>query len=128
MIDLETVAALALGMPQTVEETKYGNRAWTVMGKMFVWERPFSKADLKRFGDETPPTGPIIGLAVDDLIEKEVVLDQGHPGFFTISHFDGHAAVLIQLDVAEHDTVAEAVVDAWLCQAPAKLAEAYLDA
>ena len=76
---------------------------------------------------EPVPDGPILGLAVDDLQEKEVVLAQGRPGFFTIAHFDGYAAVLVQLDAADDAQLREAIVDAWLCKAPAALAQAYLD-
>ncbi|MDH3299134.1 MAG: MmcQ/YjbR family DNA-binding protein [Acidimicrobiia bacterium] len=123
----DDVAALALELPEAVEGTSYGSRAWKVKGKLFAWERPFRKADLERFGEEPVPGGPILGLAVDDLEEKEVVLSQRRPGFFTIPHFDGYAAVLVQLDAADDDDVREAIVDAWLCKAPEALAGAYLD-
>ena len=34
---------------------------------------------------------------LDLLVEKEVVLAAAHRGFFTIPHFDGYAAILIEL-------------------------------
>ena len=90
-------------------------------------ERPFSKADIKRFGDETPPAGPIVAVRVDDLEEKEAVLAAGDAGVFTIAHFDGHPAVLLDLSTAALDTVERAVVDAWLACAPADLAAEHAD-
>jgi len=60
-------------------------------------ERPFSKADMRRFGAESPPEGPILAVSVADLADKEAVLASGEAAFFTIAHFDGYAAVLIQL-------------------------------
>ncbi|HEY6426253.1 MAG TPA: hypothetical protein VIX84_03390, partial [Acidimicrobiales bacterium] len=87
-----------------------------------------SKADLRRFGDETPPGGPILGLRVDGLEDKEAVLAMGRKGFFTIPHFDGYAAVLVQLRAVAQRPLREAVVDAWLACAPPALADDYLAA
>src|SRR5918992_4770492 len=99
MATLEDVERLVAELPETKVGERYGNRTWMVGGKAFAGERPFSKADLKRFGDETPPDGPILAVRVEDLGEKEAVLASGAKGFFTIPHFDGYAAVLIRLDV-----------------------------
>jgi hypothetical protein len=126
MVSLEEVERLAMAMPGVTLGERWGNRSWLIGKKTFAWERGFSKADVKRFGDAPPPSGPILAVAVDDLGEKEAVLAAGHRGFFTIPHFDGYAAVLIQLDVAVKRDVREAIEDAWLACAPAAAAEDYL--
>jgi hypothetical protein len=133
MATLEDAAALAAGLPEVTEgEDKHGHghRTWTVGGKVFAWERPFSKADIKRFGAETPPRtppgGPILAVTVADLAEKEAILAAGTPGFFTISHFNGYKAYLIQLPEVSDEDLAEAIRDAWLSQAPQGLVKEFL--
>jgi hypothetical protein len=125
MVSLDDAADMALGMPEVAESERHGNRTWSVGGKTFMWERPFSKADIKRFGDETPPDGTIVAIRVEDLIEKEAVLGAGAKGFFTIPHFNGYAAVLVQLKTVTKRALREAVVDGWLACAPAKLVDEY---
>jgi hypothetical protein len=126
MVTLDDVARIALGLPHVTEGEHRGNRQWSVAGKAFAWERPFSKADIRRFGDATPPSGPIVAVRVEDLGEKEAVLSAQARGFFTIPHFDGYAAVLIQLRVVGTRALREALLDGWLSCAPRELAADYI--
>ena len=126
MATIEDAAQVAMDLPEVTEGTRHAKRTWFVRGKAFAWERPFSKADIKRFGDETPPDGPILAVSVEDLHEKEAVLEAHPKAFFNIQHFDGFAAVLIQLSKVGKRELRDAIVDAWLAVAPPKLAEEYL--
>ena len=126
MVSIDEVARIALDLPEVTEGERRGHRTWVVRGKAFAWERPFTKADIKRFGDATPPAGPILAVSVADLSEKEAVLAAHGPAFFTIPHFDGYAAVLIQLGKVTKRPLREAIVDGWLACAPAELAAEYV--
>lgn len=126
MATLDDAADIASALPDVVEGERHGHRTWFVSGKAFMWDRPFSKADLKRFGDVTPPDGEILAVSVSDLGEKDAVLAAHPKSFFTIPHFDGYAAVLVRMNKVTKRDLREAIVDAWLTVAPAKLADEYL--
>ena len=124
-VTLDDVARIALGLPEVTEDDRRGQRTWAVAGTTFAWERSFSKADLKRFGEEEPPREPIVAIRVDDLVEKEAVLAAETKGVFTIPHFDGYEAVLIELRSVGKRALKEALTDGWLACAPPALARGF---
>jgi hypothetical protein len=112
-VTMDAVAKLASSLPGVTVGARWGNRTWLVNGKGFAWQRPFSKADLKRFGDETPPAGDILAVRVESLDAKDALLAIAPAGFFTIPHFDGYPAVLIALRRARAEDVRAAILDAF---------------
>lgn len=126
MATIDDVARHASALPEVVEGEYHRARAWFVRGKTFARIRPFSKADIRRYGDETPPDGDIIAIPTADLAEKEAILAT-HEAFFTIPHLDGYPAILVWLDRIDEKTLGEAIVDGWLMCAPAELADAYVN-
>jgi hypothetical protein len=123
MATIDDAARIAISLPEVVESERHGNRSWSVGGKTFAWERPYSKADRKRFGEATPPREPIVAVRLEDLIEKEAVLAADTEGIFTIPHFDGYAAVLIELRSVTKRALREVLTDGWLACAPPALAQ-----
>jgi hypothetical protein len=123
---LDDLARLAARLPDVAESVRRGQRTWSVSGRPFAWERPFTKADVRRFGDQEPPPGPIAAVRVADLEDKEAVLAASDGAFFTIPHFEGFAAVLIRMDVVSLTELADALVDGWLAMASPRLARDYL--
>jgi hypothetical protein len=122
----DDVAATLAALPEVTIGERHGHRTWSVRNKAIAWERPFSKADLKRFGDEPVPQGDIVAVVTDDLADKEAVLAAETSGVFTIPHFNGYAAVLIQLRVVGKRALRELLIDGWMAAAPDALVDEHL--
>lgn len=122
-LTLDRVASIALALPGVIESERHGGRTWVLGAKTFAWERRFSKADIRRYGDERVPDYPILAVRVADLGEKEAVLAASNAGFFTIPHFDGYAAILIELRQARIAAVRDALLDGWLTLATPEVAQ-----
>ena len=127
MAEWDDVRRLALALPDTSERVSRESRQWRVKDKLFVWERPLRRSDLEALGDAAP-AGAILGARVEHLVAKEALLADASGVFFTTPHFDGYPAILIELDRIAVPDLEEVVVEAWLCRAPKRVAQAYLDA
>jgi hypothetical protein len=126
MATWDDVRRLALSLPETSERVARERASWRVRDKLFVWERPLRPADLRALG-EAAPEGPILGARVEHLGAKEAILADDPGVYFTTPHFDGYPAVLVRLDRISLPELEELIVDAWLCQAPKRLADEYVE-
>ena len=126
MATWDDVRRIALALPEAEERVSRDMRQWRVKDKLFVWERPLRRSDLKALGDSAPD-GPILGARVEHLVAKEALLADDPDVFFTTPHFDGFPAVLVQLERIGVEDLDEVIVEAWLARAPARLAKAYLE-
>jgi hypothetical protein len=125
-VDIEWIAHLASSFPEVTETTHWGNRTWQVAGKPFVWERAFSKADIKRFGERRIPDEPVIAIRTEDMQDKAAILASEPPGAFDIEHFANYPAYLVELARASEEQVRDLVTDGWLAVAPESVAREFL--
>jgi hypothetical protein len=124
--DWDDVRRIVAALPETREETRgSGQLSWRVKDKSLAWERPLRKGDLAALG-AAAPDGDILGVRVPDLGAKEALVTDNNGAIFTIPHFDGYPAVLVQMDKVDLGELEELIVEAWLSRAPAKLVKAYL--
>jgi hypothetical protein len=122
----EDVRRIALSLPDAHEQGMHGLAAWRIRDKLFVWERPLRRSDLRALGDRAPE-GPILGARVEHLVAKEALIADNPEVFFTTPHFDGYPAVLIRLERIPLDELEEVIVEAWLARAPKRLAKEYVE-
>ncbi|HET6529162.1 MAG TPA: MmcQ/YjbR family DNA-binding protein [Actinoplanes sp.] len=122
MATWDDIRAITATLPETRETAE---RSWKVKDKSLAWERPLRKADLAALG-ASAPTGDILGVRVADVGVKEALLADDPAVYFTTPHFTGYPAVLVRLAEIDPAELHELLRDAWLAQAPKRLAQAYL--
>lgn len=121
----DDVRRLALALPETAERASYGGRpSWTVRDTALVWARPLRANDAAELGARAPD-GPVSGALVADEGVKQALLAGQPQVYFTTSHFDGYASVLIRLGVISTQELTEIITEAWPAPAPKRLAAAY---
>jgi hypothetical protein len=111
-----------------VVQGRRGNPVYQVGGKSFVFFRnPRPDAVDPRTGERY--TDVIMFWVPSESDKLALVQDEASP-FFTTSHFDGHPSVLVRASRISELTLqelTEIVQDAWLSQASATRAAAWLD-
>jgi hypothetical protein len=111
MAGWDDVREIVSAFPE-VEASSQGRAAWRVRGKLFAWEA------RERDGG---------GLAVRvDRDEKQLFIDANPDAYFTSPHYAGYPGLQIRLEAIERDELAERLEDAWLIQAPKRLAAQYV--
>lgn len=100
------VVAIGTGLPGVEESTSYRTPALKVAGRTFARLRTEAEGGLMLF----------CGLD-----EKAALLASGDPAFFTTAHYDGHGAILVDLDRVDDDQLTELIRDSWRDKAPARL-------
>ncbi|HEU4675214.1 MAG TPA: MmcQ/YjbR family DNA-binding protein [Motilibacteraceae bacterium] len=127
----EDVDEIAASLPETEKGISWGDRpTWKVprgdKGRGFVlWRAPRHDAVDPGSGQEYDD---LLVIRTADAGDKQALVDAEGP-FFTIDHFRGYNAVLVQqsrLGEITREELAEVITDAWLAVAPKKLARAYL--
>jgi hypothetical protein len=122
MATWDDVRRIALSLPETTEDD---GGTWRVRGKSFVWKRPLRKADFAALGADAP-AGDILGARVSHVDQKDELIAADPSVYFTTPHFDGYPAILVILDAISVDELTELATDAWLVQAPKRLAASFL--
>lgn len=111
VIDWDAVSEIALSFPEA--EDSGGDRvAFQVRGKSFAW------AARERDGGG-------LGVRVER-DEKQLILDSNPAVYFSSPHYDGWPGVQIRLEAIDREELRERLEDAWLIQAPKRLAAAYM--
>jgi hypothetical protein len=127
----EDVDEICAGLPETWFGTSWGDvPTWLVphrdKGRGFVlYRKPHASAVDPATGDEYDDLLVIRTANADD---AGALVEADGP-FFTIDHFRGYNAVLVQqsrLAEITRDELAEVITDAWLATAPKKLVREFL--
>jgi hypothetical protein len=69
--------------------------------------------------------GETLVVRVVDLEDKDALLRSDPDVFFTTPHYDGYAYVLVRLERAAPEALAELIEDAWRLSAPKRVLAAY---
>jgi hypothetical protein len=106
----DDVLAIVADLPEVEESTWFRTPALKVRGKGFARLR-------------TEAEGLLVVMC--DLDEKAALLASGDPAFTTTAHYDGHGAILVDLDRVDRGQLTELLTEAWRSKAPVRLRKAF---
>jgi hypothetical protein len=116
MVDLSTIRAAMLALPEVEAGESEESLALSVRGKGLSW--PYlARATPKARREPVPGV-----LAVRCRLEKEELLLEAAPGiYFDDGHYRGYPAVLVRLEAIETAELGALLQDAWRLVAPKSL-------
>jgi hypothetical protein len=130
----EDIDVICSSLPEVELGTSWGDRPTYkvprgVKGRGFVLYRAPHKTAID------PETGEmftdLLVIVVPDSDTKAAMVQDPSSPFFTIDHFNGYNAVLVQqsrLGEIERDELVEILTEAWACRAPKRLVREYFAA
>jgi hypothetical protein len=121
--DQDDVRRIAMALPDVVEgDDRF---AFSVLNK--GKPKGFAWVWMERVHPKTArvPQPAVIALRVANVLEKEMLIAADGEKFFTEPHYNGFPAVLVRLAAVDPDELEELVTEAWRCQAPRALVEAF---
>ena len=125
----DDIDEICMGLPEVEFGTSWGDRpTYKVRGKGFVLYRAPHRTAVD----------PVTGEPFDDLlvimtpteVEKRALVEDDRLPFFTIDHFNGYNAVLVQLSrlgEIDREELVEIITEAWATKAPKPLARKYFE-
>lgn len=125
------IHAICMSLPEVELGTSWGDRPTYKVptgpkGKGFVLYRAPGKTAID------PATGEmfddLLVISVPDEEAKAALVQDPNSPFFTIDHFTGYNAVLVQqsrLNEIDRHVLEEVLIEAWACKAPRVLAREY---
>lgn len=128
MLTRDDIEEVAISLPETtIERSPDGRPAFRVRTKLYGCQRDRRPDAVDPDTDER--LDDVMMFRVADEGVKQAMLADPSGAWFTTPHFNGYAAILIRLadlDKVTRDELTEVITDAWLCQAPKRLAYAWL--
>jgi hypothetical protein len=98
------VRRIALGLPGAYEQASYDGRpSWRTKPRMFTWIRDDPEA---------------LVVWVESVQDKQGLIASEPDKFFTTSHYDGQAIVLVRLDAIDAEEATELITESWRLRAP----------
>lgn len=127
----DDVDRICRSLPEVEFGTSWGDRPTYKVptgekGKGFLLHRAPDKSALDPATGE--PYDDLLVIHTADAADKQALVDADGP-FFTIDHFNGYNAVLVQqsrLGELDVDELTEVITEAWLAKAPKRLAREFL--
>lgn len=103
MITIDEIRAIAATLPAAAERASYGGRpSWRTPRRVFAWVRDDPEA---------------LVVWVESVDERDALIAADPGTFFTTSHYDGQAIVLVDLDAVGRDEAAELITESFRLRA-----------